>query len=268
MDTETLLESYLHNQPVDWFVICGSGLGTGLVAPGGIDIQIHQSIPLKELGLPVPAVAGHGQSLVYGRVGTQHVCIQTGRLHPYEGYPIDVCTAVLAALLSKGVRGVVLTCAAGALDPTLSVGQIVLLRDQIALFGPTPLVGPQFADCGAIYHPGLRARVQSWIKETSPEARLAEVVYAHTRGPQYETPAETEALRRLGGDIVGMSTTYEAILASARGAKVCGLGIVTNVAGKSGLTHQEVQQYSDAAKGRLSGLLSQLLSTSPDESTN
>lgn len=258
-----ILRARLGGRTIDWALVAGSGLGVGFVAAnGGIGLTIEGELPLAELGLPAPSVAGHGNSLVWGRVGGSFVCVQTGRLHPYEGHPIGVCTAPLAAMLGNGARAAVLTFAVGGLDPTLNTGEIVLLRDQIALFGPTPLVGPQFVDCSQMYPQWLRRRVQTLHPGMGASA-LSEVVYAHARGPQYETPAETEALRRLGGQVVGMSTTYEAILCAARVVPVCGLGVVTNGAGQTGLSHVEVQERSNEARAQIAGLLAGLLAGSP-----
>lgn len=256
-----LLHERLDGRRLDWALVAGSGLGVGFVAAeGGIGLQIEGQLTLAELGLPAPSVAGHGNSLVWGRVGASLVCVQTGRLHPYEGHPIAVCTTALAAMLGCGARTAALTFAVGGLDPALKTGEVVLLRDQIALFGPTPLVGPQFVDCSQLYPEHLRQRVQEFHPGLGP-TQLAEVVYAHARGPQYETPAETEALRRLGGQVVGMSTTYEAILCASRGVPVLGLGVVTNGAGQTGLSHHEVQDRSREAHAQLSGLLKQVMAS-------
>ncbi len=260
--TEALRER-LGGTSLDWIVVSGSGF-SGMVGdgPDSIGLKIEGSIPLASLGLPVPSVAGHGSALVFGTIGAQRVCVQTGRIHPYEGHPMAVCTAPLAAMLAQGARGVCLTCAVGGLSPALRTGEVVLLRDQMNLFGPTPLVGPRFIDLSQLYSPHLRARLQRIHPGIGP-TRLSEVVYAHARGPQYETAAETEALRRLGGEIVGMSTTYEAILAAAHGAYVCGIGVVTNAASQVGLSHEEVQQRTLEARPQVAALLRELLAESP-----
>ena len=259
-----ILRERLGGRKIDWALVAGSGLGVGFVSPtDGIGLVIEGQLPLAELGLPAPSVAGHGNSLVWGRVGDSTVCVQTGRLHPYEGHPIDVCTAPLLAMIGCGARAAALTFAVGGLDPALRTGEIVLLRDQIALFGPTPLVGARFVDCSQIYPSRLRKRMQQ-VHPGIGATQLPEVVYAHARGPQYETPAETEALRRLGGQVVGMSTTYEAILCAAHAVPVLGLGVVTNGAGQTGLSHLEVQARSNEARAQISALLGALLAGSPD----
>jgi purine-nucleoside phosphorylase len=254
---------------VDWMIVGGSGIGRPLVEAGEhtLGLVIRHEIPLTEIGLPAPSVAGHGNSLVFGELTQDdggnadgggpavRVCVQTGRIHPYEGHSVGVATAPLGAVLGLGCRSLLLTCAVGGIDPKLRTGEIVSLRDQIGLFGPTPLRGAAFVDCSDIYSAKLRARLQTLAEG------MAEVIYAHARGPQYETPAEVAALRLLGGQVVGMSTTYEAILAAAHGTPTCGLGVVTNAAGSEALSHLEVQAESGRARGRLSDLIRSLLSS-------
>lgn len=258
------LESRLSSlEPVDWMVVCGSGMGKDLVGegPGSLGLEVTEKIGLAELGLPAPSVEGHGQSLVWGRLGDSRVCLQTGRIHPYEGHDIRICTAAMKAVLEIGAGGVMLTCAVGGIDPVLRPGQLVSLRDQMNLFGPTPLSGANFIDCSQIYHPSLRAQLAAAAATKGEE--LPEVVYAHARGPQYETPAEVAALRTLGGQIVGMSTTYEGILAASYKVRACGMGLVTNAAAAQGLSHLEVQELALKARGRLGGVAAALLSSPP-----
>jgi purine-nucleoside phosphorylase len=254
---------------VDWMIIGGSGIGRPLVESGehALGLEIHHEISLVELGLPAPSVAGHGSSLVFGELPADdegpavRVCVQTGRIHPYEGHTAGLVCAPLGAVLGLGARSVLLTCAVGGIDPKLRTGEIVSLRDQVGLFGPTPLRGAAFVDCSNIYSSELRARLQALVAD-GKSAELPEVIYAHARGPQYETPAEVAALRSLGGQVVGMSTTYEAILAAAHETPTCGLGVVTNAAGSEALSHLEVQAESSRARGRLAGLIRSLLLSS------
>ena len=256
------LRAIMGSEPPRWVVICGSGLGAGLVADPDLGLAVSNSLELRDLGLPAPSVEGHGHRLVFGRVDGVPVCLQTGRLHPYEGHNVHTCVDALRTLVDLGARGVVLTCAVGALADHLSAGQLVVLRDQINLLGPTPLVGPQFIDCSRLYTPSWRKALRQVADQLGEE--LPEVVYIHARGPQYETPAETEALRRLGGDVVGMSTTYEALAAGARSIVLIGLGVVTNVAGAQGLSHEEVKTRSDGARGRLARILRMVLGSDPE----
>lgn len=246
--------------PIDWYLVCGSGMGTGLVGDGddALGLEIESSIGLAELGLPAPSVAGHGGALVFGRLGERRVCVQSGRIHPYEGHPIRVCTAALEAGLRAGAKALVITAAVGGANPALHAGDLLNLRDQINLFGPTPLVGAKFIDCSRLYAPALVERIEAIARRAGDP--IAAGVYAHLPGPQYETPAEVAALRGLGGDVVGMSTTYEVILAAAYERPTCGIAVVTNAAGASGLNHAEVQALADQARGRLSRILAELMS--------
>lgn len=245
--------------PIDWVVVGGSGIGAafgdGDNLPAGIELE--QSFALGDLGLPTPAVLGHSKSLLFTRIAGQRVVLQTGRIHPYEGHEARVCTAALDVVLEKA-KALLLTCAVGALDPALRSGQLVCIRDQIGLWGPTPLVGARFIDCGEIYRAALRSLIAQRA-QTLGMPPLPEVVYVHARGPQFETPAEVKALRMLGGDVVGMSTTYEAVLGAAHGLPVAGVGLVTNSAGATGLSHEEVQAQGEASRQEILKLMIDLL---------
>jgi len=241
----------------EWFVIGGSGVGSyladALLPPDGPRAQIL----FTDLGLPASSVPGHGHELVVGELEGRVVVIQTGRLHPYEGHPIERCTAILEAVCRLGVHGVLLTAAVGGLDPVQQVGALAMVSDHLSFLGPSPLVGPRFVDCSRVYDARLRARLQGLGDARG--IRVREVVYAHTRGPQYETPAEVQALKGMGAGVVGMSTTYEAILAAAHGVPCAALVLITNVAGAVGLSHDEVQARADAARERLSALVVDLV---------
>jgi purine-nucleoside phosphorylase len=243
----------------DWIVVCGSGIHHAFIGSEAsiADLHIETTLPLAALGMPTPLVAGHGQALVFARLAEKKIVFQTGRVHPYEGHPITHCLAALQALLLRGCDHLLLTCAVGGIHPGLRNGSIVVLRDQIGLFGPTPLIGSHFVDCSELYAKPLRDRVQNHAMQMGNS--LFEAVYGHARGPQYETPSEVEALRRLGADVVGMSTTYEAILAAAYRTPCVGLGVVTNAAGDKGLSHLEVQERAKEARTRLATLVQSLV---------
>jgi purine-nucleoside phosphorylase len=247
--------------PPRWLAILGSGFGAPLLTEPALGFEEDGATELVALGLPPPRVAGHGAGLVVGRVNGTPVFVQTGRLHPYEGHDVRTCTALLRALVLRGVDRVVLTCAVGGIRAQPPAGAVAALRDQLALWAPTPLVGPQFVPAAALYDASLRATLQ--IVAAAEGMELAEVVYAYRPGPQYETPAEVDALGRLGADVVGMSVTYEALEAAAAGARVCGLAVVTNRAGTSGSDHGEVQRRSAAARARVAALLAGLFAAAP-----
>ncbi len=264
LECEQALRERLPDQgPVDWMIVGGSGIGKPLIEGGehSLGLEIEHELPLVDLGLPAPSVAGHGSSLVFGSLTGADgrrvsVCVQTGRIHPYEGHPASYACAPLGAVLGIGAGNVLLTSAVGGVDPALRTGTIVSYRDHFNLFGPTPLRGAAFIDCSNLYDRELRARLRALVDGSSV---LPEVVYGHARGPQYETPAEVAALRLLGADVVGMSTTYEAILCAAHGVSTCGLGVVTNAAGSEALSHIEVQEESAKARTRMATLIRGLL---------
>ncbi len=208
-------------------------------------------------GMPVPAVEGHGGVLVSAMANGYPVLAFTGRVHAYEGWDLaEVVFGVRAAVLA-GCRTVVLTNAAGGIGEGLSPGDLVVIRDHLNLTGRTPLqgrnderLGLRFPDMTEVYTAGLRQRLAETAAGLGES--LGSGVYAWLLGPAYETPAEVEMARRLGADLVGMSTVPEAIAARHMGARVVGISLVTNLAaGMSAnpLSHDEVQETATAAQG-------------------
>jgi purine-nucleoside phosphorylase len=185
-------------------------------------------------------------------VARRSVLVFLGRTHLYEGGGVAAVVHGVRTAVAAGARSVVLTNAAGGLRPGLAVGQPVLISDHLNLTGRSPLVGPAFADLTDLYTKRLRALARR------VDPTLAEGVYAALPGPQYETPAEIRMLRTLGADLVGMSTALEAIAASAAGAAVLGLSLVTNLVpgtGDTGPHHADVLRAGAAAAQRIGGLL-------------
>ncbi len=259
------ITAFLRDVAVDWYVVCGSGIAPALL--GEVDtgdsprsgLETLATLTFAQAGLPSAEVPGHGKALVLARFEGRTIAVQTGRLHPYEGHSVATCVASLAAALELGVGAVALTSAVGGAHERMRAGDLVTYSDQMNLFGPTPLVGSNFVDCGMLYDPQLRTDVHAAAREHA--IALRDAVYGHARGPQYETPAEVAALARLGVDVIGMSTTYEAILAAAHATPCVGLGVVTNSAGQSGLSHEEVTQAALEARVSLRTLLLALLGT-------
>jgi purine-nucleoside phosphorylase len=242
-------------------LVLGSGWRAVADALGTTEIEVATAeLP----GFPQPTVPGHQGTLRIARTGERRTLVLLGRSHLYEGIsPAEVVHAVRAAVMA-GARTVVLTNAAGGLNPAYQPGQPVLLRDHINLTGASPLSGPEpppgypsrFVDLTELYPARLRVLARS----VSPG--LPEGVYAALRGPHYETPAEVALLRALGGDLVGMSTALEAIAAHHLGASVLGLSLVTNLAAgvsPEPLDHAEVLAVGAAAVPRVSALLAALL---------
>lgn len=216
-------------------------------------------------GFSASTVAGHEGKLRSVRVGGHRVLLLIGRTHLYEGRsPAEVVHPVRAAVIA-GARIVILTNAAGGLDPDMRAGKAVLIRDHLNLTGASPLSGTpppagyqgRFVDLTALYPDELRATARH------VDPALREGVYAALRGPHYETPAEIEMLRRAGAQLVGMSTALEAIAAHHLGASVLGISLVTNLAAgvsPTPLDHGEVLAAGEAAAPLLIELLSGVLS--------
>lgn len=236
----------------DVAVVLGSGwrpAADALTAgdPGAV------TVPMAELpGFAPPRAAGHAGDVVSAEVGGRRVLVLLGRVHAYEGLPLEHVVHPVRVACAAGAGTVVLTNAAGGLRADMAVGRPVLISDHLNLTGRSPLVGPRFVDLTDAYDPGLRALCRA-IDPT-----LAEGVYAGLPGPHYETPAEIRMLRTLGADLVGMSTVHETIAARAEGARVLGVSLVTNAAaGMTGepLDHAEVLAAGAAAAERMGSLL-------------
>jgi purine-nucleoside phosphorylase len=230
-------------------VVMGSGWAPAADAFG----EAQASIAIAKLpGFAAPTAVGHGGEVRSVRVGDRKVLLFLGRTHLYEGRGVGPVVHGVRTAVAAGVRTVILTNAAGGVNPAYGVGQPVLLSDHINLTATSPLVGATFVDLTDLYS----ARLRAVAKEIDPT--LPEGVYAAFPGPHYETPAEIRMCATLGADVVGMSTALEAIAAHAVGAEVMGLSLVTNAAaGVTGekLDADEVIAAGRAAAGRLGEFL-------------
>ena len=240
-------------------IVLGSGLG-GLAD----DLEDAVAIPFAELpGWPGATAPGHVGRLLLGRLSGTPVVMLQGRFHLYEGNDpgLVVQPVLLFGRLGAGV--VVLTNAAGGVDPAYGPGTLMVIRDHLNLTGRTPLfganadeLGPRFPDLTDAWSPRLRAGLHA--AGDAEGVALVEGVYAGLLGPQYETPAEVRMLRSLGAYAVGMSTVLECIAARWAGLEVCGVSLVTNAgAGYSGqpLTHGEVLAAGAEAGPRLARVI-------------
>ncbi|WP_459935890.1 purine-nucleoside phosphorylase [Desulfonatronum parangueonense] len=218
------IKSYLHS-PVG--VILGTGLGQWVESLEG-----HFRIDYKDIdGFPRSTVRSHAGNLCAGWVGKTPVLALQGRFHLYEGYsPDQVCFGV-RALSMLGVKKLIITNAAGALNPLFEPGEIMVISDQINMTGHNPLIGlsygePQFPDMSRLYSKNFMKLAHS--KALKHDYRLQEGVYIGILGPSLETPAETRAYRALGADAIGMSTVMETIAACQMGMEILGLSCLTN----------------------------------------
>lgn len=240
-------------------IVLGSGLG-GLAD----DLEDATAIPFADLpGWPAATAPGHVGRLLVGRLAGRPVVMLQGRFHLYEGNDPGLVVQPVLLFHALGARVVILTNAAGGLDPSFGPGTLMLMSDHINLTGKTPLLGqnadelgPRFPDMTDAWSPRLRTRLRAAAVAEGVE--LAEGIYVGLLGPSYETPAEVRMLAGLGGDAVGMSTVLECVAARWVGLEVCGVSLVTNAgAGYSGepLTHEEVLAAGAEAGPRLARVI-------------
>jgi purine-nucleoside phosphorylase len=241
----------------DVAVVMGSGWAPAADAFG----TAEASIAIGELpGFAAPTAVGHGGEVRSVRVGDRKALLFLGRTHLYEGRGVGPVVHGVRTAAAAGVKTIILTNAAGGVNPAYGVGQPVLLSDHINLTATSPLVGANFVDLTDLYSARLRALARE-IDPTLPEG-----VYAAFPGPHYETPAEIRMCATLGADVVGMSTALEAIAAHAEGVEVMGLSLVTNAAaGVTGekLDGDEVIAAGKAAAGKLGEFLVELIGRLP-----
>lgn len=240
-------------------VILGSGLGR--VAEGLTETESFAFADLP--GFPPPSVPGHAGRLSIGRLDGVPIATFGGRIHYYEGNELSRCTLPVRLAYLLGARTMVITAATGGVDRGLEPGSIVVGSDQVNLMGGNPLRGwrnpdgsPPFVDLSEVFEVGLADLAVERASELG--IAVARGVYVAMPGPTYETRAEIEMLRRLGGTVVGMSVVPESTAARALGMRVLGLFSVTNLAGDPA-THEEVLAMADRAAEAMSRLLRELL---------
>jgi len=244
-------------------LVLGSGLG-GLADA----LELEASIPFEDLqGWPDATAPGHSGKLLFGRLSGVPVVVQQGRFHLYEGHSAGFVVQPVLLMGRLGARAVVLTNAAGGVNPEFGTGTLMAITDHLNLTGRSPIVGSnapeigdRFPDMTAVWDTELRSRLHA--AADAEGVALADGVYACLMGPNYETPAEVRMLARLGADAVGMSTALEAVAARWAGLKVCGVSLVTNPgAGLSGaqLSHAEVLAAAQSAGPKLARIFARFI---------
>ena len=244
-------------------LVLGSGLGA--FADSLTDAA---RVPYAEIpSFPQSTAIGHAGRMVVGNAGSVAVAAMQGRVHLYEGYSAQEITFPIRVFARMGIRAVILTNAAGGMNLSYSQGALVLIRDHINLQGTNPLIGhndnrfgPRFPDMTRAYDPQYRAIAKEEARNLN--LILEEGIYAALPGPSYETPAEIDYLRRIGADLVGMSTVAEVIAARHMGLKVLAISCVTNMAAgilDQPLSHSEVMETGERVKSTFEALLRAVL---------
>ncbi len=261
--------SYIRSVVGDFQPLVGIILGSGL---GRLAESIEEKtvIPYAEIPcFPCSTAMGHAGNLIFGKLGGRRVVAMQGRIHYYEGKPMDVVTMPTRVMTKLGIKYIFLSNAAGGLNKTFNVGDLMVIRDHINTF-PNPLIGPnmdefgeRFPDMTRPYDTEIIAKAHALAAEAG--YRLQEGVYMGVTGPTYETPAEVRYYRMIGGDAVGMSTIPEAIVARHAGVRVFGVSVITNKANDSYESAvlndgEDVIKAANAAGDRLSDLFSNIIS--------
>lgn len=242
---------------IDVAVVLGSGLSSTLRDRFGATSLPYDTL----LGFPVASLPGHAGEVLAGTWQGKRVAAFAGRVHLYQGFSPQQVTVNVRLASAAGAKVVVLTNAAGSLNPDFAPGDVMLIADHINLTGRNPLVSwphdNPFVDMTDAYSERLRKIAKSCART---EHRLREGVYAGVLGPNYETAAEARYLRAIGADAVGMSTVLETIFARFLGMGILGLSIISNALGDAKTTHTDVTREASEAAPRLGSLLEEFVS--------
>ncbi len=247
-------------------IILGSGLGN---LASYIDTTAE--IPYSEIpNMPISTVEGHAGKLLFGTLAGVDILAMDGRFHYYEGYSMKEVTFPIRVMYELGIKNLIVSNAAGGMNPNFSVGDIMVITDHINSFPENPLrgknfpTGPRFPSM----HEAYDRQFISIVDEAAKRLGIAiqHGVYVGTAGPCFETPAEYRMFRFWGADAVGMSTVPEVIVAVHCGIRVLGFSIITDLGGYDNVvevSHEEVQQAANAAQPRMTAIIKEFLKTLP-----
>jgi purine-nucleoside phosphorylase len=226
-------------------------------------MRVETRIPYARLpGFPRTSVSGHAGELLFGHLGGSPVLVLNGRVHFYEGHPMERVVFATRVLAAFGIRDLLLTNAAGGINRAFRAGDFMIVSDHLNWMGTNPLRGeaipglPRFVDLTEAYDPGLRRLLARAARKCGIRVRSG--IYLAVCGPTYETPAEVRAFARLGADAVGMSTIPEAVVARQCGMNVAALSCISNLAAgraRAPLSHAEVLETAERVKGAAANLL-------------
>ena len=245
-------------------IVLGSGLGN-LVNEIDVEIEIsYRDIP----HFPVSTVQGHDGKLIMGTLNGKKIVAMAGRFHYYEGYSAQQVIFPILVLKSLGIKTLLISNAAGAMNTSFQIGDLMVIRDHISLFTVNPLIGknqeelgPRFPDMSEPYSKELIRKVKAIA--TRLNIHLKEGVYAGVTGPTFETRAEYRLLHIAGGDAVGMSTVQEVIAAAYIGLPVFAMSVITDIGireEENTITHEEVLQAARNAEPLLTAIFKELIS--------
>jgi purine-nucleoside phosphorylase len=245
-------------------ITLGSGL-SGFVSA----VDVECTIPYKNIPHFSPSsVEGHPGNLILGHIKGIPIVILQGRIHYYEGHPIESVVFPTRVIAQLGIEKLILTNAAGGLDPEMNAGEFMIIKDHINLTGTNPLIGPNIAELGLRFPDMSEAYDKEMIEQLAGIMKAHNVkhkigIYCGVTGPTYETAAEVKFLHKIGGSAVGMSTVPETIAAKHMGLRVCGISCISNLA--TGLTdgvitHDEVKETAARVETQFSTFLKEFVS--------
>ena len=260
-ETADFLKSKMHTHP-ETAIILGTGLGS-LVNEITDKYEIgYETIP----NFPVSTVEGHSGKLIFGKLGNKDIMAMQGRFHFYEGYSMKEVTFPIRVMRELGIKTLSVSNAAGGMNPSFEIGDLMIITDHINFFPEHPLrgknisYGPRFPDMSEAYNKALIRKADEIANEKG--IKVQHGIYIGTQGPTYETPAEYKMFRILGADAVGMSTVPEVIVANHCGIQVFGISVITDL-GVEGkiveVTHEDVQKAADAAQPLMTTIMRELI---------
>lgn len=263
-ETADFLRAQVNGRIPELAIILGTGLG-----PLGDQITDRQVIKYESIpNFPVSTVEGHSGQLIFGMLGGKYVVAMSGRFHYYEGYDMKQVTFPVRVFRALGIEKLIVSNAAGGMNKEFKVGDVMIITDHINLFPENPLRGRNYNELGPRFPAMTEPYCLKFIEladkiAAEKDIRVMHGVYVGTTGPTFETPAEYEYFRIIGGDAVGMSTVPEVIVAVHGGMKVFGLSVITDLGGKDIRevpTHEEVQAAAVRAQPTVVALVSELVS--------
>lgn len=258
-----LQKQYSHAPQVG--IVLGSGLGNF-----ASQIQVEKEVPYGDIPhFPVSTVQGHSGKLIFGKLNGKTVVAMAGRFHYYEGYSPDAVVYPVRVMKLLGIQTLLLSNAAGAVNADFKVGDIMIINDHISFFTPNPLVGknveewgPRFPDMSEPYKRSLIKKAKEIAGKNGID--IKEGVYVGVTGPTFETRAEYKLIQVVGGDVVGMSTVQECIVANHMSLPVFAVSIITDLGIREEdnvITHEEVLQAAKEAEPKLALLFKELVAS-------
>jgi purine-nucleoside phosphorylase len=261
-ETVSYIKSKYNKQP-DIGVVLGSGLGNFID-----EIEVDAEINYTDLPhFPVSTVKGHSGKLILGKLHEKNIVVMSGRFHFYEGYTVQQVVYPIRVIKMLGVKTLLVSNAAGGVNTSFKVGDLMIINDHISLFTVNPLsgknedeLGIRFPDMSEPYNKELINKAKSIAKNLSYD--IKEGVYCGVTGPSFETRAEYKLIKTVGGDAVGMSTIQEVIAAVHAGMKIFAMSIISNMGIRdedNEVTHEEVLNAAGAAEPKMTAIFKQLI---------